>query len=124
RSLTYQGDSGVPGFLGPDFRCSAFVISADSPAIAYSTVSHEFLVVYNRLWDIRGRRFTATGDLIGTEVSYGSSADYEMHPNVTYNPNANEYFIVWKYFSDPLWAGTIQGVRAQGGTGAIVGSQV
>src|SRR4030095_12329432 len=125
RSLAYQDTSGAPRFIGPDFLVTGAIIhSADNVVLAYSTASREFLVVYNRGYDIRGRRFDINGSLLGSEIAIGVTGDYEMQPNITYNPNTGEYLVVWKWSSDPILAGTIQARRVKAGTDSTVGGTI
>jgi hypothetical protein len=125
RSLRYGGGSGDPQFLTGDFPITNnFVSVADSAAIAYSTASREFLVTYQRDYDIRGRRYDINGNLLGSEIQIGASGDYEFQPTVTYNPNANEFFVAWKWYSDALFGGTIQGRRVRAGADATIGGTI
>jgi hypothetical protein len=118
RQLAYQDGAGVPRFVGADFAITlGTVLAIDSPAITYSTVSREFFVIYNRGYVLRGRRFSTTGELIGTEIvaSTPPPGSGMLMPSLTYNPAADEYFVVWLAYTDPIGQG-IQGRRIQAGT--------
>jgi hypothetical protein len=118
RQLAYQDEAGVPRFVGADFAITlGTVLSIDSPAIAYSTGSREFFVIYNRNYILRGRRFSTTGELIGTEViaSTPPANSGMLMPSLTYNPAADEYFLVWLGYTDPIGQG-VQGRRVKAGT--------
>ncbi len=122
RSLRYVDTSGTPQFLGPDFLVTAAIVhSADNIVVSYATGSRQFLVVYNRGYDIRARLFDVNGGVIGTEIDIASTGDYEFQPNVTYNSNNDEFLVVWKWYSDPLFAGTVQARRVQAGSGTPLG---
>lgn len=113
RQLAYQDASGIPRFIDADFPITlGAVLSIDSPAIAYSTSSREFFVIYNRDYILRGRSFSTTGALLSTEVvaSTPPPGSGMFMPSVTYNATADEYYVVWLAFTDPIGQG-IQGRR-------------
>jgi VCBS repeat protein len=82
------------GVLGPESQISAegswWEATAD---IAYSTVSQEFLVVWQGQ-GIRGQRIGNNGQMLGTNLSL-TSAEYRRDPSIAYNQNTNEYMLVY-----------------------------
>ena len=110
----FISDNGVP--LGHQFQVSqlstanSFEANSD-PAIVYNSRSREFLVVWHGVRDttcdsssagtrILGQRLSETGRRVGPrEFSISNSANPEQQcvsdPNVAYNAEANEYFVVW-----------------------------
>jgi hypothetical protein len=125
RSLAFNPGNNLATFLTPDFMVTgAFVHFGDVPVLEYSTVSHEFLIIYNRDYDVRGRRFNINGTLLGSEIniiSTPNNVEYAWQANVTYNPASDEFLVVWRWFSDPMEAGSIQAARIKAGTDNMVG---
>jgi hypothetical protein len=86
----------------------AFVISSQSeqevnPAIAYNSQHQEYLVVwYNDRPgndDIRAQRVSKNGGLVGGAfyISGGAGADRRF-PDVAYNPQQDQYLVVWEHY--------------------------
>jgi len=75
------------------------------PAVAYSSASDVYLVVwedhhwgFGADWDIYGRRVSGSGSTIGG--AFGISYDGPQHrlaPDVAYNSSLNEFLVVWEY---------------------------
>lgn len=87
-----------------DLIGDSFVIRAEPeqevhPALAYNSQWQEYLVVF---WndrpgndDIRAERVSRNGALLGGRwIAAGSGAE-RRHPDVAYNPQRNDYLIVW-----------------------------
>jgi hypothetical protein len=105
-----------------------FVIRNDTglveehPAIAYSSVRQEYLVVwYNDRPgndDIRGQRVSKNGELVGGAfyISAGAGAE-RRYPEVAYDSKQDQYLVVWEH-NDGLW----NSVRARrvSGTGVVL----
>jgi len=125
RSLAFNPGNNLATFLTPDFMVTgAFVHFGDVPVLEYSTVSHEFLIIYNRDYDVRGRRFNINGTLLGSEIniiSTPNNVEYAWQANVTYNSADDEFLVVWRWFSDPMEAGSVQAARIKAGTDNMVG---
>jgi hypothetical protein len=123
RSVQYQGSS-APLF-GAEFPVTTqFVSSTDTPTVEYSTGSHLFLVVFQSGANVRGQRVSTDGTLIGSEIPIAVSGDLEWMPSLAYNPNADEFYVVWRFYSDPLMAGSIQGRRVAASSGSVLGTAV
>lgn len=139
--------------LGPAAKISHMVDAAAindshydaySSSVAYNPAADEFLVVWsgddgrggriNEEFEIHGQRLDAlSGAQLGTDDfrisdagGTGNSASTAFAPVVVYNPNADEYLVVWN--GDDLDAGTadgefeIYGQRLAGATGAEIGT--
>lgn len=80
------------------------------PAVAYSSTSNEFLVVwaaqpYGGNYSILAQRLSNTGVKLGGNytVDQGHDTTNNYDPDVAYNPSRNEYLIVWTRQSpDPI----------------------
>jgi hypothetical protein len=78
------------------------------PDVAYNSTHNEFLVVWqdnntaNASWDIKAQRITASGVPIGTVFPIAARPGYsgyptdQQHPAVAYNPDDDEYLVVWQ----------------------------
>ncbi|MEZ5098765.1 MAG: hypothetical protein R3C15_02970 [Thermoleophilia bacterium] len=103
--------------LGQDTRVSQMgadgdgAFDAQDSAIAYNSVDHEFLVVWTgdrtvglsgSEDEVFGRLLDASGQPIGTQFRIsdmgpdGDAAFDAARPAVAYNPDANEYLVVWE----------------------------
>jgi hypothetical protein len=126
---------GVP--FGGDIVVSPEAVSKTSStnwtmgaAVAYSTASQEFLVAwmgsYTITNDIRAMRLNAAGALL--QASYTpittASPDWERDPDVAYNPDTNEFFIVYAGFHNIAAYAYVAGQRVQAGTGLMLGGPV
>ncbi len=100
------------------------------PAVAYSTQSHEFLVTwmgsYGASNDIRCNRLNAAGAVLQASVTPVTTAspDWERDPDVVYNPNADEFFIVYAGFHNAANYAYVAGQRVKAGTGQLLGGAV
>jgi len=70
------------------------------PALAYNSTNDEYLIVWQDLssgnWDIMGRRLSGSGSLIGSKLTIEAPGHHQTHPDIAYNPAANEYLVVWE----------------------------
>jgi hypothetical protein len=98
-------------FMGRDVT-----FDATRPAIAYNSQDDHYLVVWqadtnvasqvNDEYEIWGQLHAGNGDRIGenfriSEMGPSGDAGYDAHdPAVTYNPDQNEYLVVWHANSD------------------------
>jgi hypothetical protein len=97
--------TGAP--IGGDFQISgpgAVITIYDSPALAYNSVTNQFLVVWadlrsdsTRGHDVYGRRVSASGATVGGDfLISGPGADEDDDgPAVAYSPVANQFLVVW-----------------------------
>ncbi|MEM8532091.1 MAG: hypothetical protein AAGF95_14695, partial [Chloroflexota bacterium] len=99
--------------IGPDdFQISAMepenFLAASEPAVSYNSTTNEYLVVWRGKADadgaseIHGQRLTADGQEIGPDdfqismMGPDDGSSYNTwHPDVVYNPNTDEYLVVW-----------------------------
>lgn len=127
RILAFNGSGATP--VTGDFQISAApggVHSEMGVAIAYSSVSKEFLVAWmqygpaNGQFDIRAQRVSTSGALLGGEITITADNAWQAQPAIAYNPTLNEFFIVYGY--SPASGGDfVMGQRVQAGTGALQG---
>lgn len=94
-------------------------------AVAYSTASQEFLVVWNRIsgWDVLGRRVSASGQVLGDVIPIAGPY-YQRDPTVAYNPNTNEFLVAYAGYFDPGGYAPVSVQRVQAGSGAMVGGPI
>lgn len=109
-----------------------FAISTGSgdryyPDVAYGSVQDEFLVVweYNdgTRPNIRGQRVSATGQLLGGEITLGTGGALRSRytPAVAYAQAVDKYLVVWESFVQGGVASDIEG-QVLFGSGALDGS--
>ena len=90
-----------------------------NPAVAYNNQRQEYLVVWNGSDDlpyIYGQRVSRNGDLIGSAFLISQTAGAVSHADVAYNPDRNEYLVV--YQSEDTNSG-IFGMRINANGGAV-----
>ncbi len=71
------------------------------PEVAYSPMKNEYLVVWENEYsltdhDILAQRVAADGTLVGGIIYVAYTTQYDMKPVVTYNPNTQEYLVVYE----------------------------
>lgn len=113
---------GLP--LGHDFNISAARVSQDEPAVAYNSRLRQYLVVWaderDGDADIYGQRYDRNGVPLGENLLiYGGDAWDQIHPDVAYNADANNYLVVWEDDNSQAIRGQL--VSAQGST---IGSRI
>lgn len=71
------------------------------PAVAYSTIHNQFLVVWHNNWgdsrDIYGQRVDASGKKIGSWFYISSGPGDRIQPAVAYSPTSDLYFVVYMH---------------------------
>ena len=110
------------GFLTPDTK----IVGNDTyweimgAPVVYSTVSHEFLVVWRQYYDtnIFGIRLNTNGDVISGVIPVAATGLFESDQSLTYNPANDEFFVVYRRGLNPT---SVMGQRIKAGTGALVG---
>jgi uncharacterized repeat protein (TIGR01451 family) len=97
--------------------------NAQHPALAFNSQSGEYLLAYDAFstatnsQDIFAKRFSATGQTVdNTAITVTSDASNQTSPRVAYNPDDNEFAVVW---SDPRNTAT----SGQNTYGRIVSAQ-
>jgi hypothetical protein len=96
------------------------------PAIAYSTVSKEFLVTwmgfYTTLNDIHVTRVNLAGTVLqATQRITAGTADWERDPSVAYNPHTDEFLVTYAGAKAYAFIGA---QRIKAGSGALLGPAV
>jgi hypothetical protein len=100
-------------------RSSFTVVSDDGetydyPAVAYSPVQDQYLIVYVHEssptdFDINAKRVTWNGGLIGEGFVIRDDVDKQWLPAVAYNSTDDEYLVVYNNW----WAGGLDDIAAQ-----------
>ena len=94
-------------------------------AVAYSTVSREFLVTwmggYFTTQDIRYTRLNTAGAVLQFPVAITGGPDWERDPSVAYNPQQDEFYITYAGYLDAGHFGYVNGQRIKAGTGSLIG---
>jgi len=85
-----------------------------SPAVAYNEVRDEYLVAWNYEYaagdfDILGSLISWNGSSIGTPFFINGNPDNQEEPDVAFNPNADEYLVVY----GNSWIGGLRDIAAQ-----------
>jgi hypothetical protein len=91
------------------------------PPVAYSTVSHEFLVVWRAYFavDILGLRVGNNGVPLGQIFGVAATTAFESSPSIAYNSAEDEFFVL---YSSGVSSVTALGQRIQpGADGAQIG---
>ena len=70
------------------------------PSVAYNPHANEYFVTWddfrnNSNYDIYGRRVSASGVLLGTEVAICQEPYDQLQPEIAFRPVNNEYLVVW-----------------------------
>ncbi|MGH9196690.1 MAG: hypothetical protein ACRD1T_13225, partial [Acidimicrobiia bacterium] len=120
--LVAHAGGGAPSFLTADFPISGPVGVEQErgvPAVAYATLSGEFLVVWMHGNDIRAQRVANNGQLLGGEIVITADPAGQQTPGVAYNPQVNEFYVTWSQYTDTITSAVGQRLRA--GTGELLG---
>ncbi len=116
RIVTVAG--GAPVFVSADFIIS--LPGAGSwwengrPGMAYSTVSHQYLVTWRQLNDaeIHGRLVSDTGTLIGNDIRVTTDTWGEDQPAVAYNATTNRFLVGYQGWASNYNFGEARWVQA------------
>jgi hypothetical protein len=100
---------GVPILIGDE------EVDTVDPAVAHNTIWEEYLVVwYNDrpgFDDIYGQLVSRHGALIGGRRAIAATGAERRYPDVAYNPNWNEYLVVWEHYDPGTDTFSIRGTR-------------
>jgi hypothetical protein len=118
RMVKFSSDT----WLGPESQISSERSSWDATAhAAYSTVSKEFLVVWQGAGaQIRAQRIGNWGEMLGTNLPI-TLTDYHRDPSVAYNPTTNEFLLV--YAGADAISPFVVARRVAAGSGALLGGE-
>jgi hypothetical protein len=127
--LVSYGAGGTPVFAGPDFLIGAavgFVNSERAAAVAYSTVSKRFLVVYHQNGgggqptnDIRGQLVSDTGQLVGPAITISFDNHFQGEVGVGYSPASDKFLVAYRHYYEPAGPATIQSRTVSAVDGAL-----
>lgn len=117
RIVSYTAGLGTETALWPgDSRWEA------GPAVAYSTVTREFLVVWQSYAaDLHGARVGNAGQLLGLLNVAQTASEGERDPNIAYNPTTDEFLVVYSGWGAFAF---VRAQRVKPGTGANIGPPV
>jgi hypothetical protein len=93
-----SADGSLPG---QEIAIVTTISNQMSPDLAYNPAQNEYLVVWEEEYnsndhDIRARRISASGELLGSEIAVSITILYESRPAVAYNSTRGEYLVVWE----------------------------
>jgi hypothetical protein len=91
--------------IGEDIIIADHPTDEDMPTVAYSTVSHEYMVTWDVDLDpnvddrnIYGRRISRDGSPIGEEFPVSTAPKDQFYSEIAYNPERDQYLVVWEDF--------------------------
>ncbi len=92
---------------------------------AYSTGSHEFLLVYrtNGSYVLRGVRTDVNAAPLAPPFTISQTNQFENNPSVAYNPVTNQFLACWTMFTAAS-TGLLDCQLVQSGSGALVGGPI
>lgn len=117
------------GPIGGPFVIGDQPVDTVYPAVARSSIFDDYLVVWHRDYpsnpDVYGQLVTQDGRLSGNRwaIAAGLGTAQRRYPDVTFNPNWNEYLVVWEQQDPNSGATSIRGRRVQS-TGEPVGTEI
>jgi hypothetical protein len=122
--------------IGEELVISNLLNSESSPAVAYSTATNEYLIVWEHLFEARrhgiyGRRVSASGTRLGEPIAIDTSSllasalvPYDaLAPAVAYGSASGPYLVVWQDKS-PEKADYDITARRVGNDGSLVGNEI
>ena len=117
RFVSY-GAGGAPAFAGPDFLIGAAVGGVNperAPAVAYSSVSQRFLVVYHQNGggaqpgqDTRAQLVSTNGQLVGGPINVSFDNHSQLEVAVGYSPASNKFLVASRHFYEPVGPAAIR----------------
>ncbi|MCK4724244.1 MAG: hypothetical protein KAT29_00505, partial [Anaerolineales bacterium] len=117
RLFSVISSSGAP-IGGWPFTIADQPVDTVYPALAFNNI--DIFAQYMAVWqndrpgydDIYGQLISKSGELIGGWRSIAAGQDAERrYPDVAYNPNFNEYLVVWEHENSSTGALSIRGQR-------------
>lgn len=127
--LVKFGAGGAPVFPAGDFLIGAPVPGVDGErgaAVAYSTLSQRFLVVFHQYGgggvpanDIRGQLVADNGSLVGGVINVTFDNHFQGEVGVSYSPASNQFLVGYRHFYEPSGPATIQVRTVNADTGAL-----
>jgi hypothetical protein len=127
--LVSFGTNGAPTFAGPDFLVGAAAPAVDperAPALAFSTVSKNFLVVFHQYGvkpgpfnDIRGQLVSSAGALVGPPINVSYDNHFQGEVGVGYSPASNKFLVAYRNYYEPNGPATVQTKTVAADTGVL-----
>jgi hypothetical protein len=123
-----QRVSSSGALLGSEIPISTASQGQFSPAVAYNSISGEYLVVWEdirggTIRDIYGQRVSSSGALLGSEIPISTASGGQYSPKVAYNGTSGEYLVVWGDARNGTTNYDIYGQRVSS-SGALLGSDI
>lgn len=114
-----QRVAGDGSLIGGNFRVSDDPMWGESPELVYNATSSQYLVVWLRESEVRGRLVHANGSLAGSPFVVGTVPTGEAgQPRLAWNSADNEYLVAWTAGPAVFW----QRISVEGVTvGGVIG---
>jgi uncharacterized protein YlbG (UPF0298 family) len=117
--------------IGDEFAVTRQAFNQNFPHVAYNSTRNEYLVVWSDQRAIRstgsdvyGQRVAADGTLVGSDIAISTALRPQLYPRVAYNPDADEYLVVWQ--DSRTSAATSSDILGQrvAGDGSLLGTNI
>ncbi len=114
-----QRIDGGGNLLGQLVNVSVGRKGQETPATVYNPVRDEYFGVWADYrsgddYDLYARRVSSTGVLLGQEIMVAGVSYLHGVPEVAYDPNVDEYMVVWQEVTAPATGYEIYGQRVSG----------
>jgi hypothetical protein len=119
RSVKWNGTAAE--LASADFSVSAGTTYQEMPpAIAYSTASNAFFVVWHATPndDLHAARVSPTGQVLGSELTLTDDPDWQSDAALAYNPDRDEFLLAWAHAGAST---EVRVIRVKGSDGTLLG---
>lgn len=89
--------------IGDEIIVTRRQLNQDFPDATYNSARNEYLVVWSDQRDARsngsdiyGQRISTDGERTGSDIPISTEIRPQLYPRVAYNPDADEYLVVWE----------------------------
>lgn len=111
----------IADIQGANFQVSTSAPKRDTvPAVAWNSVDNEWVVVWEHWFDnqpldrdIRARRISSTGALLGSETVIVQLTTDETMPRIAYSPTTQRFMVVWVHDAKDVKAKIVNNLLAQ-----------
>ena len=84
---------------------SSDIAFVDTAPAAFNSQANEFLISWDQLigtaWAVYDQRLAVDGTLLGDNNPVIDGTDIFIEPAVAYNADTDQYFITWRFQTDP-----------------------